>query len=453
MFKIAIDGYMGSGKSTLAKSLCEKLGSDFKMLDTGAIFRAIAYSYYASYGDIVEESKVRELVNTKNIEVRFIDGKQNVFINQKNVTPFLRTEVISQMASKISIFPFVREKYLKIAKEFAIRNNCVMEGRDIGSVVMPDADVKIFLTANENIRAMRRFEEAKLRGQKVKFEDVLKDLRERDLRDTTRTEAPLKPCKDSIIVDNSDMNLEETIDYCYDIITEKLDKNNVSIAIDGYVCSGKSTIAKELARRLKFNFFDTGAVYRGIACAFKYLDLDENKIDERYIEMFAKQIFVEVKFVNNQEHVYVNGVDHTKNLRRDDITVLSAKISPFVVIRDKVLKIQRNFAKIHNVVMEGRDIGSEVIPDADFKFFITAEESVRAERRYQQFLERGEDITYEKVLEELRDRDYKDIHREHGAIKMMPDAYLIDTTNQTLDESVNECIDVILKKKNLKIYK
>ena len=453
MFKIAIDGYMGSGKSTLAKGLCEKLGSDFKMLDTGAIFRAIAYSYYASYGDIVEESKVRELVNTKNIEVRFIDGKQNVFINQENVTPFLRTEVISQMASKISIFPFVREKYLKIAKEFAIRNNCVMEGRDIGSVVMPDADVKIFLTANENIRAMRRFEEAKLRGQKVKFEDVLKDLRERDLRDTTRTEAPLKPCKDSIIVDNSDMNLEETIDYCYDIITEKLDKSNVSIAIDGYVCSGKSTIAKELARRLKFNFFDTGAVYRGIACAFKYLNLDENKIDERYIEMFAKQIFVEVKFVNNQEHVYVNGVDHTKNLRRDDITVLSAKISPFVVIRDKVLKIQRNFAKIHNVVMEGRDIGSEVIPDADFKFFITAEEAVRAERRYQQFLERGEDITYEKVLEELRDRDYKDIHREHGAIKMMPDAYLIDTTNQTLDESVNECIDVILKKKNLKIYK
>lgn len=453
MFKIAIDGYMGSGKSTLAKGLCEKLGSDFKMLDTGAIFRAIAYSYYASYGDIVEESKVRELVNTKNIEVRFIDGKQNVFINQENVTPFLRTEVISQMASKISVFPFVREKYLKIAKEFAIRNNCVMEGRDIGSVVMPDADVKIFLTANENIRAMRRFEEAKLRGQKVKFEDVLKDLRERDLRDTTRTEAPLKPCKDSIIVDNSDMNLEETIDYCYDIITEKLDKNNVSIAIDGYVCSGKSTIAKELARRLKFNFFDTGAVYRGIACAFKYLNLDENKIDERYIEMFAKQIFVEVKFVNNQEHVYVNGVDHTKNLRRDDITVLSAKISPFVVIRDKVLKIQRNFAKIHNVVMEGRDIGSEVIPDADFKFFITAEEAVRAERRYQQFLERGEDITYEKVLEELRDRDYKDIHREHGAIKMMPDAYLIDTTNQTLDESVNECIDVILKKKNLKIYK
>ena len=453
MFKIAIDGYMGSGKSTLAKGLCEKLGSDFKMLDTGAIFRAIAYAYLTSYGEDVMEGKARELVNTKNIEVRFIEDKQNVFVNQENVTPFLRTEVISQMASKISVYPFVREKYLKIAKDFASRNNCVMEGRDIGSVVMPDADIKIFLTANEKTRAMRRFEEAKLRGQKVKFDDVLKDLRERDERDTTRKEAPLKPCKDSIIVDNSDMDLDETIDFCYNLIANKLDKNNICIAIDGYVCSGKSTIAKELARRLRFNFFDTGAVYRGIACGFKYLNLDEKKIDEKYIEKFAKQIFVEIKFIKNLEHVYVNGVDHTKDLRRDDITALSAKISPFIIIREKVLKIQRDFARTHNVVMEGRDIGSEVLPDADFKFFTTADETVRAKRRYQQFLERGEDITYEKVLEELRDRDYKDIHREHGAIKMMPDAYLIDTTNQTLDESVNECIDVILKKKNIKIYK
>lgn len=453
MFKIAIDGYMGSGKSTLAKGLCEKLGSDFKMLDTGAIFRAIAYAYLTSYGEDVMEEKARELVNTKNIEVRFIEDKQNVFVNQENVTPFLRTEVISQMASKISVYPFVREKYLKIAKDFASRNNCVMEGRDIGSVVMPDADIKIFLTANEKTRAMRRFEEAKLRGQKVKFDDVLKDLRERDERDTTRKEAPLKPCKDSIIVDNSDMDLDETIDFCYNLIANKLDKNNICIAIDGYVCSGKSTIAKELARRLRFNFFDTGAVYRGIACGFKYLNLDEKKIDEKYIEKFAKQIFVEIKFIKNLEHVYVNGVDHTKDLRRDDITALSAKISPFVIIREKVLKIQRDFARTHNVVMEGRDIGSEVLPDADFKFFTTADETVRAKRRYQQFLERGEDITYEKVLEELRDRDYKDIHREHGAIKMMPDAHLIDTTNQTLDESVNECIDVILKKKNIKIYK
>lgn len=453
MFKIAIDGYMGSGKSTLAKGLCERLGSDFKMLDTGAIFRAFAYAYYVTYGEDVEESKAKELVHSKKIEVKFIDDKQNVFVNQENVTPFIRTEKISQMASKISVFPFVREKYLEIAKDFAHRYNCVMEGRDIGSVVMPDAEVKIFLTADEKTRAMRRYEEEKSRGQNPSFDDVLKDLRERDKRDSTRKVAPLKPCEDSIIVDNSDMDLEETIDFCLDLIKSKFDsKESISIAIDGYVCSGKSTIAKELARRLKFNFFDTGAIYRGIACAFKYLGLDENKINEKYIAKFAKQIFVTIKFIKNVEHVYVNGVDHTNDLRRDDITVLSAKISPFVVIREKVLKIQRDFAKSHNVVMEGRDIGSEVLPDADFKFFTTADESVRADRRYHQYLERGEDVTYEKVLAELKDRDYKDIHREHGAIKLMPDAHLIDTTNQTLDESVEECLNIILAKKNLKVY-
>lgn len=453
MFKIAIDGYMGSGKSTLAKGLCEKLGRNFKMLDTGAIFRAIAYAYYVTYGENIEEAKAKELVSTKKIEVKFIDDKQNVFVEKENVTPYIRTEVISQMASKISVYPFVREKYLLIAKDFAQKYNCVMEGRDIGSVVMPDADVKIFLTANENTRAMRRFEEAKLRGQDVEFKDVLSDLRERDKRDSTREIAPLKPCEDSIIVDNSEMDLEETIDFCYDLIKEKFNKEAVSIAIDGYVCSGKSTIAKELARRLKFNFFDTGAVYRGIACAFKYLGLDENKINEKYIEKFASQIYVDIKFIKNLEHVYVNGVDHTKDLRRDEISELSAKISPFVCIREKVLKIQRDFAKTHNVVMEGRDIGSEVLPDADFKFFTTADENVRAKRRFEQYLERGEDISYEKVLAELRDRDYKDIHREHGAVRMMPDAHLIDTTNQTLDESVGECLNIILKKKKLKIYK
>ena len=151
--------------------------------------------------------------------------------------------------------------------------------------------------------------------------------------------------------------------------------------------------------------------------------------------------------------MYVNGVDHTKDLRRDDVTALTAKLSPFMPLREKVLKIQRDFASGHNVVMEGRDIGSEVLPDADFKFFTTADENVRAERRYKQFLERGEDVSYEKVLAELKDRDYKDIHRSHGAIKMMPDAHLIDTTNQTLDESVEECLSVILKKKKLPYIK
>ena len=173
MFKIAIDGFMGSGKSSLAKGLCRRLGDSFKMLDTGAIFRAFAYAYKAVYGTEVAENNVKTLLDNNKIEIRFIDGVQNVFVNQENVTPFIRTEEISQMASKISVFPAVREKYLEIAKDFASRNNCVMEGRDIGSVVMPDAEIKIFLTADENKRAIRRFEEAKEKGADVKFDDVL----------------------------------------------------------------------------------------------------------------------------------------------------------------------------------------------------------------------------------------------------------------------------------------
>ena len=376
MFKIAIDGYMGSGKSTLAKGLAEKLGKEFKVLDTGAIFRAIAYAYSVSFGNEVTEDRAKELVSTKTIEVRFVGDEQNVFVNQENVTPFLRTENISQMASKISVFPAVRAKYLEIAKGFASRNNVIMEGRDIGTVVMPDANVKIFLTADENVRAKRRFEEAKARGQKVKFKEILKDLKERDKRDTTRAVAPLKPMK-HIIVDNTEMSLEETIEFCYQIILKNMEKSCVNIAIDGYVCSGKSTIAKELARRLRFNFFDTGAVYRGIACGFKYLGLDEGKIDEKYVQKFSKQIFVEIKFVRQVQRVYVNGVDHTKDLRRDDVAALTAKLSPFMPLREKVLKIQRDFASGHNVVMEGRDIGSEVLPGADFKFFTTADENER----------------------------------------------------------------------------
>lgn len=447
MFKIAIDGFMGSGKSTLAKGLVRRLGESFKRLDTGAIFRAFAYAYKQTYGLEVYESKLKELLDNNNFEVRFIDGSQNVFVNNENVTSFIRTEEISQLSSKISVFPFVRERYLKITKDFSNRNNCVIEGRDIGSIVMPDANVKIFLTADEWKRAERRFEEAKQKGDNVTIEEVLKDLRERDERDSNRKVAPLRPVEDSIIVDNSDMTLDETIDFCYNIITSKMkEKKFVNVAIDGYVCSGKSTIAKELARRLGYHVFDTGAVYRGIACAFKYLKNNENDINEKTIEKFAEQIYVDIRFINGLQHVFVNGVDYTKELRTEEISVLSAKLSPFMVIREKVLKIQRKFAENNNTVMEGRDIGSEVLPNADFKFFITADENVRAERRYEQQKMQGNlDVSFDKILEDLRDRDYKDIHREHGAIKQMPDAYVIDTSFQTVSESVDQCLEIMKK--------
>ncbi len=442
MVNIAIDGFMGSGKSTLAKELARRLG--FKILDTGAIFRALAYGYSQKKLGELTEKRAEDFVQNAKIEIKFDADGQHTILNGEDVTQFLRTEEVSQLASKISVYPKVREKYLQIAKDFAENFDCVMEGRDIGSVVMPNADVKIFLTADEKVRAKRRLLDLKRVDKNAKLADVLADLRERDERDSTRAFAPLKPTEESVIVDNTEMDFEETCDYCMKIINEKMQiKKVVNIAIDGYVCSGKSTIARELAHRLGFKVFDTGAVYRGFACAFDYFGLDENKIDEKYIENFAKQAKVDIVFVDGVQHVRVNGIDHTKNLRTEHISALTAKISPFACIRGKVLQIQREFAKNNNLVMEGRDIGSFVLPNADFKFLCTADEKVRAQRRFEQQKALGNDVSFESVLKELQERDHADIHREHGAIKQMPDSIILDTTNQTLEQSVEFCLKVI----------
>ena len=132
-------------------------------------------------------------------------------------------------------------------------------------------------------------------------------------------------------------------------------------------------------------------------------------------------------------------------MRTERTSALTAKISPFVCIRQKVLNLQRKFAENNNLVMEGRDIGSFVLPNADFKFFCTADELVRAKRRYEQQRELGNDVKFEDVLQELRARDYADTHREHGAIKIMPDSIVVDTTNQSLEQSVEFCLNEIKK--------
>lgn len=447
MINVAIDGFTGSGKSTLAKALAVKLGENFKILDTGAIFRGLGYAFdLAGYREMNNEN-ISSFLKDVDVKVKFIDNVQHVFVNNSDVTNFIRTEKVSQLASKISVFPEVREKYLEIAKKFANEYDCIMEGRDIGTVVMPKADVKIFLTADEEVRAKRRFDELVARGNKVSYDDVLKDLKERDLRDSSRAVAPLMPTEDSIIVDNSEMTFDETVDFCLAIINRKVNETKkINISIDGYVCSGKSTITKALAKKLGFRIFDTGAIYRGIACAFVYMHYDTDKICDDYICKFAKQINVKIEFIDGTEHVFVNGIDYTPFLRTERTSILSAKISPFTCIRKKVLALQREFAKHNNTVMEGRDIGSYVLPNADFKFFCTADENVRAQRRYEQQKALGNDVNFDDVLRELKERDYKDVHRDHGAIKLLPDSIIIDTTNQSLDESVEFCINEIRKK-------
>lgn len=447
MINIAVDGFSGSGKSTLVKKLAKRLKGDFKVLDTGAIFRAFGCAFDSAGYHEMSEKNLKDFLKNNIISVKFIGDNQHLFVNDEDITDRLRDEKVGQLASKISVFPIIREKYLEIARDFAKKNNCLMEGRDISTVVMPNANVKIFLTAEESVRAKRRFDELLAKGVDASYNDVLKDLQERDLRDTTRDVAPLRPATDSIIVDNSDMTFEETVDYCLAIIEKTIGKNNfINIAIDGYVCSGKSTIAKALAKRLGFKVFDTGAIYRGVACAFEYMNYDENKISEKYIKKFSEQVELKIEFINGVQHVFVNGIDHTANLRLERTSKLTAKISPFTCIREKVLKIQRDFARKNNIVMEGRDIGSHVLLDADFKFFCVADEIVRATRRYEQQKTMGNSVDFDQILKELRERDYKDVHREHGALTQVEDSIIVDTTNQNLEQSVEFCVEIIKKK-------
>lgn len=445
MVNVAIDGYVGSGKSTVARALAERLG--YKILDTGAIFRALGYVFDKKYQTKMSLEILDDFLKDVDVKIEFLDDGQHTFVNGDDINPFLRLEKTAMLACEISSYPNAREFYLKIARKFASENDCIMEGRDIGTLVMPDADVKLFLTADERVRAKRRVLQAKQSGHILDEEQVLADLRTRDWNDCHKGYASMRVTETSVVVDTTDITLEEAIDYCENIILEKIRKNDViNITIDGYVCSGKSTIAKALARRLNFKVFDTGAVYRGIACAFDYMKLDENKISDEYINEFARQISVDIKFVDGLEHVIVNGIDHTSNLRTERTSSLSAKLSPYVCLREKVLALQRDFASKNNLVMEGRDIGSFVLPNAQFKFFCTADENVRAKRRYEQQRNLGNDVEFSKILKELKERDYADVHRDHGALKMMPDSIVIDTTHQGLDESVEFCIKNIKKK-------
>jgi len=218
-----------------------------------------------------------------------------------------------------------------------------------------------------------------------------------------------------------------------------------SITIDGKAGCGKSTLADEISSKLNLKKFNTGAVYRGIAC--EYLNFYQEKVpNQEIINEFVKNLNVEVVFEGNIQKVIVNNVDYTPNLREERISNFVAVISPFDEVREKVREIQRSFASKNNCVMEGRDIGTVVLPNADCKLFITASNEVRAKRRLEQLKGTENCPTFEELLNELNERDYKDIHREHGALLPASDAIIIDNSNETLEETVSRCIKLIKEK-------
>ena len=219
MFNVAIDGPAGAGKSTIAKAAAKELG--FIYVDTGALYRAIAYNAVTK-GVIDDTQKIIDMLTDTNVELKYVDGVQAVYLNGDDVSAYIRTPEISMGASKVSAIPQVREFLLNLQRDIAQKNNVIMDGRDIATVVLPNADVKIFLFASPECRAQRRYKELMEKGEDVTLEDVLADVNQRDYQDSHREIAPLKPSEDSVMADTSKLTLEQSIQLIINIIKERI---------------------------------------------------------------------------------------------------------------------------------------------------------------------------------------------------------------------------------------
>ena len=221
MISIAIDGPAGAGKSTIARQLAKEL--NFRYVDTGAIYRTVAYFMDLLGISPKDTDGVNRYIDELTIGINYDeDGLQHMIMNGMDVTGDIRTQEIGQKASLVSAQPVVREVLLDMQREVAREHNVVMDGRDIGTVVLPNADVKIFLTASAEVRADRRCKELMAKGQKPSFEKVLAEIRQRDYQDTHRAIAPLKMARDSVKLDTSEMNVQEVLAEMKRIIGEKV---------------------------------------------------------------------------------------------------------------------------------------------------------------------------------------------------------------------------------------
>ena len=217
---IAIDGPSGAGKSTIAKLLAADFG--FIYVDTGAMYRAIGL--YILRKGLTVEDKPAIIASLDEIEVNiaYVDGAQHIYLNGEDVSGLIRTETVSQYASKVSAIPEVRAFLLALQRDLAAKNSVIMDGRDIGTVILPDAEVKIFLTAADTARAERRYKELIEKGQDVTMESVLENIRLRDKNDSERAAAPLKPADDAVLVDTTELDLQQSVEAMKSIIVEKM---------------------------------------------------------------------------------------------------------------------------------------------------------------------------------------------------------------------------------------
>lgn len=220
VINIAIDGPAGAGKSSVSKKLAEILS--FIYIDTGALYRAIGIYALRKEANTTSETEITPLLKEISLTIKHINGSQRVILNGEDVSSEIRTPPASMAASNVSAFSSVREFLLNIQRDIAKENNIIMDGRDIGTVILPKAGIKIFLTATPEERARRRHEEMHLNGQKIDYDTLLKEIKERDYNDSNRKIAPLKPAKDAIIVDNTGFEFEQSVDTLLKIIRGKL---------------------------------------------------------------------------------------------------------------------------------------------------------------------------------------------------------------------------------------
>lgn len=220
----------------------------------------------------------------------------------------------------------------------------------------------------------------------------------------------------------------------------------ISIAIDGPGGAGKSTIAKALAKKLGYIYVDTGALYRAIG-----LYMIKKGVDLKNVDAIVKkldEVKVELKYVNDEQRVLLCGDDVSEDIRKPEVSMAASSVSAIPAVRDFLLGLQRKMANENNVIMDGRDIGTVVLPNAEIKLFLTASAEERAMRRYKELIEKGKDVEYETVYKELCERDYQDSHREIAPLKPADDATVIDTTGNDLEKSVQVLMDFISPKLN-----
>lgn len=222
---VAIDGPAGAGKSTIARILAKEI--EYIYVDTGALYRAVGYFMLEKGVAPGDADAVTPLLEGLDVSLQFVDGAQQVLLNGENVSEKIRTPAVSMAASAVSAIPAVRQFLFDLQQNMAKTHNVIMDGRDIGTVVLPWAQIKIFLSASPEARAQRRFEELQLKGETVTYEEVLADMKQRDYNDSHRAVAPLKPAEDAIMVDTSGNTLEQSVELLKSIVKERLSCLNI----------------------------------------------------------------------------------------------------------------------------------------------------------------------------------------------------------------------------------